>query len=442
MISVKKIESYVSKNFSRFGINKSREISRLIFEIAKSRAVSLEDLKIPDDEKNFNKIKSYLLEMRYPLTFGKTPKDEFYLPQVTINQKAQANISKFKFYPKNIFIEKSVFNHPLSRNILKIFSESKIQAISSLKEYSSNYSFNLKDYNKRTENLFLVRENYDFFKACPCTSNVLPCNYYLINLGFGCPFECSYCFLQGYQNFPGIIIPTNIESFFEKFKPSDLKPGMFQFPRIGSGEFTDSLVFDHITGFSKKIIEYFSKYSDIYFEFKTKSSNIGNILSSLPSKNIVVSWSLNPQKIIDENEFYTASLEERIESAKKCADAGFSLGFHFDPIFYCEGWEKDYFGVIEKIFSKISPEKVLWISLGTFRMPKELKKAIENRFPNNKILDAELLLGKDLKLRYSQDVRIEIYSKMVKGIRKFSNKSIIYLCMEPKEVWEKSGLTN
>ncbi len=115
----------------------------------------------------------------------------------------------------------------------------------------------------------------------------------------GCSFDCSYCYLQGYTNAVGICLPGNLDEILEKFS-SYYRPGM----RIGTGQFTDSLIFDHLTGFSKKIIDHFRQYLDVEFEFKTKSSNIENILKLPSTKNVLVSWSMNPQKIIDDMEFF------------------------------------------------------------------------------------------------------------------------------------------
>jgi spore photoproduct lyase len=71
---------------------------------------------------------------------------------------------------------------------------------------------------------------------------------------------------------------------------------------IGSGEFTDSLVLDSLSCYSSQIIDFFRKYPLVSFEFKTKSDNIGNIIKAKPVKNIVISWSINPQKIISRHE--------------------------------------------------------------------------------------------------------------------------------------------
>jgi spore photoproduct lyase len=210
--------------------------------------------------------------------------------------------------------------------------------------------------------------------------------------------------------------------------------GFFKYKRIGSGEFIDSLVFDHVTNFSTSIINYFKNKKDILFEFKTKSSNIQNLLTAGGQENIVVAWSINSNEITENNEFKTSSLKESLESAKECAQSGFSTAFHFDPIIYYENWERGYTKTVDMIFDIVPNSSIKWISLGTLRMPASQKIIIENRFPETKILNGELLLGHDYKLRYDEDLRIEIYKHIKQRIQSKKSKSIVYLCMETGKV--------
>jgi spore photoproduct lyase len=55
----------------------------------------------------------------------------------------------------------------------------------------------------------------------------------------------------------------------------------------------------------------------------------------------------------------------------------------------------------------------------------DLKPVIERRFPQNKILDEELLLGYDNKLRYSFLRRQELYAHLLKAILRHSRKLIV-----------------
>jgi len=123
-----------------------------------------------------------------------------------------------------------------------------------------------------------------------------------------------------------------------------------------------------------------------------------------------------------------------LNAALRCIEAGFTVGFHFDPIIHHAGWERQYKSVVDQLFNTIDAKVIRWISLGTLRFAPALKKVIEVRFPQTRILDAELAPDFDGKMRYSKTLRIEIYKKMLKWIRKRSKRVPVYLCMENKEV--------
>lgn len=75
--------------------------------------------------------------------------------------------------------------------------------------------------------------------------------------------------------------------------------------------------------------------------------------------------------------------------------------------------------------------------MGCLRFPPELKPVIEKRFPKNRILYEEFVLGMDGKQRYFQPIRIEMYSRMLEWMRGYDSGLRIYLCMESRQVWKK-----
>lgn len=433
------IKTLVLNKFPFFGINKIRELTRLIFEIGKRDNIESTDIINNIEIKDYLNVKNYLLKLRYPHNYGKVSKNSFYLPDIDIKVSDKADLNKSQFYPKNIYYTQEVEQSSLYNRIKTNYQNSKFTEISSVKQFLKDEEFSLEKYNNRKENLFLVNEKFDFFKPCPCTKNVVCCNYSILNTGYGCTYECSYCFLQAYQNVAGIILPCNINEFLDinKIKPKQSK--LFDLPRVGSGEFTDSLVFDDVTLFSTDIVKIFKENQNISFEFKTKSINIENLLKIGGTRNIVISWSLNTEKMIEENEHLTPKLEERLKSAQKCIQAGYSVGFHFDPVIFYKDWQKDYKKTIENIFDFIDGKYIKWVSVGSLRMPVELKKVIENRFFDNKILDEELLLCDDNKLRYTKKLRMQMYETIVNSIKMHDKDIVVYLCMETLEVWNKCG---
>jgi spore photoproduct lyase len=424
----------------QFGPNKTREIERLVFEIAKIYNIDpssvLSNIKI----KNYTSLKRFLLKKRYPQTFDKLPLSSFYLPKYEVDDTLKADISDKPFSPKRVYYTAQSAQTELFHNVKSLFGGAVFKEIESLDDLRP-HSAGIKNFNCRLDNLALVHQKFDFIKNCPCTQGVINCGYSVMNLGMGCPYECVYCFLQSYQNIGAMVLPSNIDDFLspEKIEPFRNKAGIFGRARLGSGEFCDSLAFDGITKYSHKIIKFFRQYPDMFFEFKTKSINISNLLESGGCENIVASWSVNACTMQEENEYKTASIVERLKAAEAVAAAGFSTAFHFDPLIFHDEWRKNYGLTVDMIFDMVDIKSIKWISLGTLRMPAVLKPVIENRFPNSTLLNAELILGDDYKLRYAKDIRIEMYKYMRQKIKAKSSCVKVYLCMESDDVWRASG---
>jgi spore photoproduct lyase len=434
MFEIDRLTREVRERFPKAGPNKIKEVVRLVFEIGKrdrkpyAQVLSL----IPAGMKHFPEVKSFLLGTRYPGAVKhreavNVPLCEVQIdPTLAVRTEGEACIR-----PKKVFIERGARDYPLVRRFRELLPEAFFSVIPSYREFVKSTPFSAQAFNQRTENFFIVKEQYDFFKKCPCTPGVVACGYHNVNLGFGCPYDCSYCFLQNYTNAPGIVFPANIEDFFASFAAYP------QGIRVGSGETADSLVYDHLTGFSPLIVDFFRGRQDSVFEFKTKSANIGLLLKTVPSPNIVVGWSVNPERIIKEEEHFTASLKDRLAAAGQCVKAGYKVAFHFDPVFHYPGWRKDYADLAGAIFERISPHQIAWISLGTLRMTAGQKKTIESRFPSSAILNEELFTAPDGKIRYAAFIRRDIYTEMLKCICHYAPEVPVYLCMEPLGMWKE-----
>lgn len=426
-----------------FGPTKEQELIRLLYEVSKRDNISpkvllkkaVENNRFPSTKQAFVYLKDYFLKRRFPSSYKNN--SVFSLPKVDFNpMHVVIKNDSLNLQPETIYIEKDIEDCSLTRRILRKFPFVKKITFTN---HNDCLRFNrngspISNYNLRAKTLFLIKERYDFIKPCPCSKDVIGCGHYVLNTGFGCISECSYCFLQNYTNAIGITLPVNIEDFLDRLE-SFLKTKQGPL-RIGTGEFIDSLALDDLTGFSSILIDFFSKAKNATLELKTKSNNIKNILKLKHNKKTVISWSLNPQSIIEADEWRTNNLDQRLKAARECCDAGYLVGFHFDPIIYSANWERLYRELVAKLFNKINPNNIAWISLGTFRFTPKLKTIVEQRFPKSKILDEELMLGFDKKLRYSPEQRVRIYKKMFSWIRDYSDSVLVYLCMEPEEIWK------
>ncbi len=306
-------------------------------------------------------------------------------------------------------------------------------------------SFNIKlefqenvDYNiplTEGKKIILVKNNPGkFLKKCPGTPIYICCEYYVLHLAEHCPMDCSYCILQIYFKNPYLTIFANYDKMIEELEKAD-KEG--EIIRVGTGEFTDSLALAEIAGWHDLLIPFFSNCKNMFLEIKSKLSDTSFLRFKNHNRRIIASWSLNTKKIQKYEELNTSSIEERLKSAKIAMEAGFINSFHFDPIIYYEGCEKDYEEVVDMIFSYIDDRNICWISLGSLRFIPQLKDIACERFKKTKIFFYEFHTGLDGKKRYFITRRIKLYKSIYSAIRKRSKIVPVYFCMENEKVWKE-----
>lgn len=337
------------------------------------------------------------------------------------------NYSQNRYQIHRLIIEEGLEDFRISDNVRKALPRL-------CPEYMG--SERIKSIEADRQTLILSRNKGKFLKPCPGTKEYLCCQYRFLNVGLNCPIDCTYCILQTYLNTHALVVFVNYEDLLVELD-SELKkdPSLI---RIGTGELTDSLALDPLTGLNPILIDFFSHQRQGYLELKTKSDHIEHLLNLDHKGQAIISWSLNPQSVMDAEEGLAASLEARIMAAKRCQEMGYKIGFHFDPILLYPGWESDYESVIDTLFSKISAKSLVWISMGCFRFIPPLKGIIKMRFPKSKIIYEEFIPGMDKKMRYPQPIRIKVYSTLAKRIRKRAPGAFIYLCMESPEVWKSA----
>ena len=342
------------------------------------------------------------------------------------------------FAPETIFVDKSVADHPLTLKILRRFPDTPIErnitydeAVQTIQKTSSDV------FGAGKRKLVLTRFKGSFLKKCPGISpGMVCCNYYVVNLLKNCVYDCSYCFLQDFlQNNPLLVAYVNIEDLLEELNQT-LTAHPDRVFRIGTGELTDSLALDTVIPYSQQLIPFFNQRENAVLELKTKSNHVESLLSQNSTNNVMVSWSLNPQTVIDREEKGTPSLEQRLEAARLCANKGYKIGIHLDPIIIFPGWKKAYHELVKNIFKVLSPSQIEWVSLGSFRYRRPLKQIIKERHKNTRLFTGEHTASKDGKYRYLRPLRNEAYENLRDLLKNFSADLNIYMCMETREIWE------
>lgn len=282
--------------------------------------------------------------------------------------------------------------------------------------------------------IFLSPFRGNFLKRCPCTPGYLGCDYYVLNLITNCTLGCSYCILQAYLDTPVINIFTNTDNMWPELD-TFLNDHPADFFRIGTGELSDSFIFDEITGTTRSLAAYFSQTPNGVLELKTKTRNVRHLLNVKHGGRTVLAWSLNPPAAAGREEAGAASPAERLEEAVRAEKKGFPVAFHFDPIIHYPNCRAEYTELVESMLRRIHPDSIAWISLGSLRFMPDLPEFASRTHPDTRIFHDEFIRGQDGKMRYFVDLRIALYRMIAERIRELAPQIPLYLCMESPEVW-------
>lgn len=270
------------------------------------------------------------------------------------------------------------------------------------------------------------------FGMCPVASpKTRCCNLLTLDAVESCGFDCSYCAIQSFYNENKIGYDEN---FAEKLKNIKLDPN--EVYHIGTGQSSDSLMWGNKFGTLKALFDFAKTNPNVILELKTKSDNIAYLLENDVPRNVIVTWSLNPQIIIDNEEHLTASLDKRIESALKLSQKGVLVGFHFHPIVVFENYLEDYGKIYKKLIELFEPSNVALVSFGTLTFIKPVLKKLRTRGLKSKILQMPFDDANG-KYSYPLELKKEMFKHAYDSFKPWHKDVFFYLCMEDESLWRE-----
>jgi len=137
-------------------------------------------------------------------------------------------------HPDKLVIEKEMAESPLVKRILASLPETPTRWVDRLGEDSEN---------EEGEVLEIVKFRGRFVKPCPGTGSYNCCGYQILNFGIQCTIGCTYCILQAYFLNHNLRLFANVNEMIQELA-EHLRNSPKPVHRIGTGEFTDSLLLD------------------------------------------------------------------------------------------------------------------------------------------------------------------------------------------------------
>jgi spore photoproduct lyase len=266
---------------------------------------------------------------------------------------------------------------------------------------------------------------------CPVSSTrTRCCNLMTLDAVENCGFGCSYCSIQSFYR--GDTINFDSE-FAQKLQALKLDPNRIY--HIGTGQSSDSLLWGNKHGVLEALVGFAYEHPNVILELKTKSKNISYLLNNEIPANILCTWSLNTPTIITHEEHQTASLTGRLAAARKLADRGILVGFHFHPLVHYDAWRTDYAQIFDVLLEQFDSSEVALVSLGTLTFTKSVIRTIRSRRIKTKVLQLPLVEA-DGKLSYPEQIKLELFRFAYQSLESWHTQVFFYLCMENPRLWK------
>lgn len=284
---------------------------------------------------------------------------------------------------------------------------------------------------RRPATVRATKENV--FGMCPVASaKTVCCNLRTIDAVENCSFGCSYCAVQTFYT-DGIAFDENLAGRLDAIDLDPERPY-----HIGTGQSSDALAWGNKLGMLDALFAFARDHPNILLELKTKSDNVRYIVENDVPANVVCSWSLNTPTIVRNEEHFTARLDDRLAAARRVADAGTRVAFHFHPMVHYRGWREDYTAIARRLLDSFETREVAFLSMGSVTLIKPVIGKIRDLGNPTKILQTELVPDPHGKLTYPDDIKVKMFRAMNEALSPWRAGVFMYLCMEKTEIWERA----
>lgn len=282
-----------------------------------------------------------------------------------------------------------------------------------------------------------------------------PAHWADIAIGRGaCGFRCRACFLmlthRAFCDPSRHVLYENVEDYEKAVRKELKRSGV----NLGLGiDCSDSLLYEGVTGHARRLIPLFSDAKTNPHDRKlillTKSTNVHH-LEGLPTRNVVVTFSLNPEPIADlwegkweDGARITPPIEKRLEASALSDGMGFEVRWRVDPILPVDGWERTYQEFFERAAGGgHAPTR---ITLGSYREMNPMLSTFAKKWGLPPMEWTPGGLVKDeMHWHLPEEERVAIYCKLKDLIenawKDHGGIPIVALCKGSRAVRDQTGI--
>ena len=272
--------------------------------------------------------------------------------------------------------------------------------------------------------------------------NTCPNYWHFSPYGF-CPYGCKYCYLAGTQGVkfsPTVKIYVNLPEMLGEIDSIAHRLGTPTSFYIG--KLQDALALDPLSAYSTILIPFFAEHPYARLTLLTKSTNINRLIKLEHRRHTIISWSINPPEVCRVFEENVPGIEERMEAMRQAALAGYPVRAVLMPIIPVSGWQNIYITFIRHLIETVPLQRLTLGGICSYKAARHLmetKMGLDNAASLNM---EDKIKSLDGRTRYSNPLRLEVYTLIIQLGRKLRPALELALCLEDKELWQKTGLEN
>lgn len=268
-----------------------------------------------------------------------------------------------------IYYESKVKNLPLTYQIFEQFKNSEKIEIQHYKNL-----FDAKIWNYKTEPLIILAKQ-EHIAILPTPENYgFPWKSFFFKPSLNCFFNCKYCYLQWtFRNrFPVFFL--NYEDMQNEITNQIHRVRQSWFDdqiTFYASNYADLLATENISHFHENFLPFCETlFDDVLIETRTKSANITTLLDyaknlnwNSPTQKMEIAFSLSPRIIAETYEFWTVSLNDKMEAINKLLEKGFRVWLRFLPLLPVENFQQIYSDFLDEVIDRINVDKIASIAI-------------------------------------------------------------------------------
>lgn len=282
----------------------------------------------------------------------------------------------------HIYVEKAVREHFRTREILAKFPAARVIEINHYKDVfcRSRQSYMLQH---RSQNLILAaKQGQLIYKGAPVCQSFGNQYFYYTSCMMNCIFDCEYCYLKGMYPSANIVIFVNLEDIFREVERLLKYHSLY----LCVSYDTDLLAMEQLIGYAREWSSFTQKHQNLKIEIRTKCANKAFVRNVQSISGVIYAFTLSPQAVIEACEHHIPSLSERLSCAADLIRAGCPVRLCFDPMIYLPDWKRHYAEMLEQVYDTIDMEKIVDVSVGSFRISQEYLKKMRKQEPDSAVV--------------------------------------------------------